>query len=290
MSPLVALFLGLLQGLTEFLPVSSSGHLVLAQRLLGLQENMLFFDIVLHVGTLAAVCLFYWRDLLGLVGVRVPGALATPHTLLLLIAGTIPTGAIALVGRSAFRGAFATVTVPAIALMVTGCILWTTRFPTKRREPEMRLLDALAIGVAQGFAITPGISRSGTTIAAGLWLGLDRDMAARYSFLLAIPAILGAVVLEWEPPAAMGAQTVVAFGIGLCAAAASGYVALQWLVHLIRRGAFWMFAPYCWAVGGLALLALSQVGTGAPTIEVQVQPPPATVRLVAEIGTHAPIR
>lgn len=286
MSLLTAVFLGLVQGLTEFLPISSSGHLVLAQHVFGLHEPMLFFDIVLHVGTLLAVCAFYWRDLLGLIGIKVKGALATPYTAILIGAGTVPTVAVALVGREFFTSAFASIPLVAGALMVTGGILWTTRFAAKRREPSMRLRDALAIGLAQGCAITPGISRSGTTIAAALWLGLDRDTAARYSFLLAIPAIVGAVVLEWEPPSAMDSRTVTAFALGLLAAAGSGYWALRWLVRLIHQGAFWKFAPYCWAVGGLGLVLTSLATPERGDIEVHRHEPQRVMMQVIDVAQY----
>lgn len=270
MNPVAAVLLGLVQGVTEFLPVSSSGHLVLFQHLLGFQEPMVFFDVMLHLGTLAAVCFFYRRELLGLLGIKVPGALSTPNTLLLLGLGTVPTVAIALVGRPFFKAAFGGLTAPGIALLVTGCLLWTTRRAPPSRRDDMRVRDALIIGTAQGFAIMPGISRSGTTIAVALWLGLQRELAARYSFLLAIPAIMGAVVLEWESPASMDHATLVATVLGTLTAAGSGYLALSWLVRVVHRGAFWVFAPYCWCVGILVLL-LARVGPPAgPTIEANV--------------------
>ena len=270
MNPFLAMLLGLVQGMTEFLPISSSGHLVLVQRIFGLREPMVFFDVMLHVGTLGAVCVFYWRDLLGLVGIKVEGALATPYTAALIGVGSVPTALIGLGAKDLFTQAFATVTVPSVALLVTGLLLWTTRYAGRRRNVAMRWRDAVVIGTAQGFAITPGISRSGTTIAVGMWLGLDRDLAARYSFLLAVPAIVGATVLEWESPAGLDSRMLMAIMLGTVTAAVSGFFALRWLVQLVQHGAFWVFAPYCWCVGALGLMLATMAPRANPdTIEAR---------------------
>lgn len=283
-----AVLLGLLQGFTEFLPVSSSGHLVLAQHFLGYDEPMVFFDVMLHVGTLAAVCAYYRRELLAMAGLRVPGALSRPAMVLFLALGTVPTVAIALVGREFFTQAFGAVTLVCGALIVTGFICWSTRFSALRAgNTQLGWRDALLVGAAQGLAITPGISRSGTTIAAGLWLGLDRELAARYSFLLAVPAILGATILEWQSPGAMPAGQVAAIAAGTLTAALSGFVALWWLVRLVTHGGFWKFAPYCWLLGVVGLLLTTMPTRPDRTLEVRAVSAPPAALVAAVPGEHA---
>lgn len=267
-APLEALLLGLVQGATEFLPISSSGHLVLAQHLLGWTESAVLFDVVLHVGTLVAVLVYYRADLLRLaqeglaalgdaLGGRASSAFdGRPGAWLALLIGigTVPTVALALAFRDTFEELFGSVFAVGVALLVTGCLLFVTRFAPDgtRGEAGLRIRDALLIGFAQGMAITPGVSRSGTTIAVALLLGVERPTAARYSFLLSLPAILGALVLQLADVEA-GAVELAPFALGFVAAAASGYLCLALLVRLVRHGRFAWFAPYCWAVGGFAL-------------------------------------
>ena len=214
MTFLEAILLGILQGLTEFLPVSSSGHLVLAQQFLGLQEPLVFFDVMLHVGTLAAVLVAY-RDAIKRL---VIGGLSTlgdtqfwrqPRAMLntsaelkfigLILLGSIPTGIIAVLFKTQLESLFDEVRLVSIMLILTGFIL---QLPRLRREKadnpagQLKTWHAPLIGIAQGCAITPGISRSGTTISLGLFLGIPAKTAAEYSFLLSIPAILGAVAAQ----------------------------------------------------------------------------------------------
>ncbi len=268
-----AVTLGIVQGLTEFLPISSSGHLVLFQTLLGLEEPELLFDIAVHVGTLVAVCLFYFRDIKeivrtvfsksvwsnnnGGVGKQIK---ETPEIRLffLIIVGTVPTVCLGLAFRPIAHTLFSSIRIVGSMLLITGLALWLTRRTqaTGRRTGELTLRDALYIGVVQGLAILPGISRSGATIAIGLLRGIDRKTAARYSFLLSIPAILGALVLgclDISGATAHRQATGIMVG-GALVAFVVGYLALRILVYMIQKGRFFIFAPYCWLLGTLCLV------------------------------------
>lgn len=272
MEPIYAMVLGVVQGLTEFLPVSSSGHLVLFQNLFGLVHPELFFDICLHVGTLLAVCAVFRRELwsIFLTLARLPVLIKTAggygrlfdqnedvRIVTLIVLGSIPTGIIGLLFHSIADALFSNVWIVGVMLLVTGALLWVTRQiqPEGRPLGRMRRKDALVIGLVQGLAILPGISRSGATISTALLMGVDRETAGRYSFLLSIPAILGALVVGYDS-AAMG-QSAAAIGVvllGTAAAAVVGYVALIILLRLVKQGRLSIFAPYCWAMGGMALL------------------------------------
>jgi undecaprenyl-diphosphatase len=261
MSLLAAVLLGLLQGLTEFLPVSSSGHLVLAQTLIpGFSQPGVLFDVILHLGTLVAVCLYFWKDLWDMAM-----SLVTPHSaesatnrrlLWLLIVGSIPTAAIGLLFREQFEAMFTDARGASLWLIITGVLLYITdRFSQHGRQlSAMSFIDALVIGIAQGLAIIPALSRSGATIAAGVFLGLERGLLVRYSFLLSIPAVAGAFVLEllaYRQDASAGLD-LLAYGAGTLVALAAGYWSIAVLLNMTRSRRLSLFAYYCWAVGGLA--------------------------------------
>ena len=263
MSSLVpAVLLGLLQGLTEFLPVSSSGHLALAQSLIpGFSQPGVLFDVTLHIGTLVAVCIYFWQDLremvLSLFSSGRGDAAASRRMLWLLIAGSVPTAAIGLLFRKQFEAMFSDVYGVGVWFIVTGALLFLTdRVSTRGRAlSAMGLLDALVIGVAQGLAIIPSLSRSGATIAAGVFLGLERGLLVRYSFLLSIPAVAGAFVLELvtHRHEALQGFDPLAYGAGTLAALVVGYWSIGVLLNMTRSRRLSVFAYYCWAVGGLAL-------------------------------------
>jgi undecaprenyl-diphosphatase len=270
---LEAIVLGVVQGLTEFLPVSSSGHLVLGGHLLGLKEPQLFFDILVHVATLLATCLFYRRALWSMVSEGFGGCRAlasgTPlgETLrshpyfrfgLMVVAGSVPTAVIGLVFKDALEQLFHEPRQAAGMLLVTAAILMVTRFRSGGDQGlgSMALVTALVIGVAQGMAIVPGISRSGTTIACALVLGVEREHAARFSFLLAIPAILGAMLLKLGEMTTLVGLDWVSLGGGFVAAAVTGFVALKLLIPVVNRGAFHYFAIYLIPAGVVGLLFL----------------------------------
>jgi undecaprenyl-diphosphatase len=270
MTVLEALCLGALQGITEFLPISSSGHLVLAQHLLGFQESQLFFDIAVHVGTLMAVFLVFWADLalmfrgcFGAIGQTTSSrATATPRGLnggvklaLMILVGSIPTAFIGLLLRDVFERFFASPAIVALGLWTTGFFLIWSRWskPHRKHLDNPGVSDALMIGLVQGAAITPGLSRSGVTITLGMLLGLEPDLAFRFSFLLSIPAILGALALEaFHGGGNYPGLPVVA--IGFLSAFLVGWIALRILRSLVSRGKLFYFAPYCFVLGAMAFL------------------------------------
>jgi undecaprenyl-diphosphatase len=266
-----ALVLGVVQGVTEYLPVSSSGHLVIFQALFGLTEPALFFDIVLHAATLIAVVWYYWTDLTtSLAGlVAGIGRIARGESIrrvyetdegfrlwTLIVAGTIPTGIIGVGFKDYFETLFGAPWRVGLMLMVTGLILLSTRFAGEggRTIGRFRLWEAVVIGVAQGMAITPGISRSGTTIAAALLMGVERETAARFSFLLSLPSIAGALILKFEP--STSEATAAGFAVGFIASLLTGYLCLAFLVAIVKRGGLSWFAWYCFAVGGATMAFL----------------------------------
>jgi undecaprenyl-diphosphatase len=253
-----AALLGLVQGLTEFLPVSSSGHLVLAQHLLGFTEPQLLFDVSVHVGTLAAVVVVFRADLWSMVkGLwdRGPQGRRGRRLLGLVAAGTLPAAAAGILLKDLFESLFAIPAAVGGALILTGCLLMATRYapPASRSLERTGPGRALAVGVGQALAITPGVSRSGATIAFGLFLGLDRDLAARFSFVLSVPAILGALALQLAEVDTASPPPLAPLLVGAAAAAASGYAALKLLLKVVRGGRLHWFAWYCWALGLAAL-------------------------------------
>lgn len=257
---LSAALLGIVQGLTEFLPVSSSGHLVLFQTWLPVAGDPVAFDLALHLGTLVPVLWVYRQDLWGVVTDTTQGEGAFferpgVRLMLLLIAATIPTAVIGLSFEDLFEKLFHTPAAVGAAFAVTGTFLWfTKRIVTGNTEAHgLSFGRAAAIGLAQGLAITPGISRSGSTIAAGLFLGLDREAAARFSFLLSIPAIGGAFVLKMGDLDLTGAA-LGPIAIGVTTSAISGYIALRLLIRLVRAGDFSKFAYYLWPLAIFAWL------------------------------------
>ncbi len=261
---LLACFLGFVQGVTEFLPVSSSGHLVMFQQLLGAESlglaDHVAFDLVLHIGTLVPVLLFYRGDIRSVFSdlngtgpfLQRPGVRLAAWVVL----GTIPTGIIGVALKDVFEQLFTNITSVGVALLVTGTVLYQTgKMPKGERDiAEMTWKDALIIGLAQGIAITPGISRSGSTIAVAMLLGLRRDLAARFSFLLSVPAILGAFVLKSRDLDLSANDDLVPLLVGFAIAAGTGWGALVFLVRLVKAGDFSRFSYYLWPVGTLALL------------------------------------
>jgi len=268
MSPLLsALLLGLLQGFTEFLPVSSSGHLVLAQSLIpGFSQPGVLFDITLHLGTLVAVCIYFWSDLwamlLALFSTQGREGAEMRRLLWLLIAGSIPTAIIGLVFRKEFEAMFTDLYGTGIWFIITGTLLFVTdRVTTQGRTlASMNVFDALIIGIAQGLSIIPALSRSGSTIAAGVFLGLDRQLLVRYSFLLSIPAIAGAFLLELFSHLHTAGEGFdpLAYGVGTLAAGVVGYWSIAVLLNMTRSRRLSMFGYYCVAIGVLALLLASR--------------------------------
>lgn len=249
-----SIFLGLVQGLTEFLPVSSSGHLVLFQQLFGIREGVLLFDIAVHLGTLIPV-LFIFRD-----DVKKMLSFKDNRLTLLLIAGTIPTGLIGLVFKKPIEDLFISGRAIGFAFMITGLVLWGAE-SLKRRSKDQETttwLDAVFVGIMQGIAIVPAISRSGLTIAGSLFRGFDRTWAAKFSFLLSVPAILGAAVLHTKDLVRTGGFCIVPeqlaiMAAGVFVAAVSGYVSVKIMLRVLTSGSMRGFSIYLWVLGILIL-------------------------------------
>lgn len=248
-----AIVLGILQGLTEFLPISSSGHLVLAQALLGVKEPGVSFELLVHLGTVLAILIYFRTRIISLFRSLTDRSMAGERRMVLyLIIGTIPAGLAGLLLEDFFEQAFSDPAATSVMLFVTGGLLLATRFVRKRDKP-VKGGTALAMGVGQALAIMPGISRSGSTIAAGMLAGVEPGEAAEFSFLLAVPAILGAVVLKIDDLLAVNRDLLAEYLAGAVAAFAFGLLAVYLLLAVIRRGKFDYFAYYCFAAGGLGL-------------------------------------
>ena len=270
MTYLSSFLLGLVQGLAEFLPVSSSGHLSIAQNLLGLNTEIPeFFDVLLHLGTLVAVFVAYWRDICDMVAELIHGVGDLVHgttprqvpparrLILLIIVGTLPLFILlpihkqvqALSNNMVFIGA---------ALVVTGFLLFACDLVRKGKKTERTatIADVLVVGLGQAIATMPGISRSGMTIATGCFMGFERKFAVRFSFLLSIPAVLGANILSLKDALDTGIiwAEVPMYVVGVITAAVVGYACIRLLRLVAEKGRFGAFAYYCWAVGLLTLL------------------------------------
>ncbi|MPM39734.1 Undecaprenyl-diphosphatase [bioreactor metagenome] len=272
MSLLTSIVLGLIQGVSEFLPISSSGHLAIAEYMLGqtgIGTPPDFFDVLLHLGTLAAVFVAYWADIKAMVfeffqGIGDIAHRSTPTPLpparrliFLIIVGTLPLFAV-LPFKDKIEGLSGNIYFVAVALLLTGCLLFASDRARRGRKSERSatMLDVLVVGVGQAIATCPGISRSGTTITAGCFVGFERKFAVRFSFLLSIPAVLGANILTLKDAAEAGINwgEVPVYLAGVLVAALVGYACIRLLKMIADRGKFGWFAYYCWAVGLLTLV------------------------------------
>lgn len=246
--------LGVIQGFTEFLPISSSGHLLVARKLFGFSEAGLLLDTMLHVGTLIAVIAVFWRDILDMI--KKPFSRLT----LLVVVGTIPTGIIGLLFKDFFEGIAETGATVGWEFLVTGLIVWYADRVKNRgykRIDDITFSDSFIVGTLQGVAILPAISRSGLTIAGSLFQRIDRKAAARFSFLLSIPAIMGAAVVQIPDLLDGGFERIGIWPLifGTLAAAISGYIAVKWMMEIIERGSLKGFAVYVWILGAAVLIA-----------------------------------
>lgn len=289
MSAWEAVLLGIVQGATEFLPVSSSGHLVMGQKLLDVRIPGVAFEVAVHVATLLSVLIVYRGRVAHLIaGILQNDARAWSYFGLLALA-SVPAGFVGVVFREAAERAFEVPAVTGLALLVTGAVLWSSRWtylfsrsgvqeldagiergaikppqqlqvavsPGLSQRPLISWRAALIVGAAQALAILPGISRSGTTVVAALWCRVRAEDAAEFSFLMAIPAILGAAVLELPKLAEGGGEVgAMALVAGVVAAALTGVAAIRAFLRLLERQRFHRFGVYCWVVGGLFLAYL----------------------------------
>jgi undecaprenyl-diphosphatase len=251
-----SIVLGIVQGATEFLPVSSSGHLVIAQELLAVRIPGVLFEVAVHVATLVSILLVYRTR----VGELLMGALRGDREALtyvgLVCVATVPAGLLGVFAKDSIEALFDNPWAPGVALLVTGLFLWSSRTPLERADaPRPTWVAALIIGVAQACALVPGISRSGATVVAALWLGVEAREAAAFSFLMAVPAVAGAAVLQL--PDLGGAQSTSLLPAvvlaGSIAAGVTGVLAIRTFNAMLARRSFHFFAPYCWVVGVLYL-------------------------------------
>tara|TARA_B100000315_G_scaffold258650_1_gene311560 strand:+ start:2597 stop:3421 length:825 start_codon:yes stop_codon:yes gene_type:complete len=267
MEAIQAVILGIIQGITEFLPISSSGHLVIFQRLFGLKEPELFFDVSVHIGTLAAVVIFFWNEIRSIIisllhffkafskkEVSFANIYedAEAKLALMIVIGSIPTGIIGLLLSKGADKIFSSVSITGFMLLINGLLLWSTRRIKKEGAADFSIKKALLIGIVQGLAVIPGISRSGSTIATAIFLGLNKEMAVRYSFLLSIPAIIGAEILvlkDLSDPMISFSATL----MGTVSAFIIGYFSLKLLLYIVKKRQLHFFAPYCWIIGLVAL-------------------------------------
>ncbi len=267
-----SILLGLIQGIAEFLPISSSGHLAIAEHLLGLKDTGAvpeFYDVLLHLGTLLAVFVAYWPEIRDIIleffrGIRDIAHHSTPtpvpparRMILLIIVATLPLFVVlpikdkveSLSGSMVFIG---------LALLVTGVLLFASDRVRRGRKNEASatMLDALLVGVGQAIATMPGISRSGMTITAGCFVGYERRFAVRFSFLMSIPAILGANILSLKDAVDAGIDwsQLPVYLVGVITAAVVGYLCIRLLKMIADKGKFGFFAYYCWVVGALTLI------------------------------------
>lgn len=279
MTLLKAILMGFIQGLTEFLPVSSSGHLVIFKNIFGLDlEGGILFDIILHIGTIIAIFIAYATDIKELIieGIGIiidffkkiftlPSTnknnikvINTPYRrfVMFVIVASIPTAIIGFILEDIIEGA--TLLIPGICLMITGLLLLGSSkiMQGNKKENEMKYKDSFAIGVVQGFATLPGISRSGSTLVAGLICGLDKEYAIKFSFIMSIPAILGAALLKLTDVTAEMAKmsVLLPYLCGMITSAIVGYICIKTLLKIVQNNKIHYFSYYCFAIGVLAII------------------------------------
>jgi undecaprenyl-diphosphatase len=264
-----SILLGIVQGLTELIPVSSSGHLVIAQGLMpGFQQPGILFDVVLHLGTLLSVLVFFRRDIVDILLALIPKKcynfniindeliLQKKQIALLIIVATVLTGSIGILLKDRIYALFQSVEVTASMLLITGLLLLLSDRvkDANRQEKDMTFMDGIVLGLVQGAALIPGISRSGATIAFGIFRKLDRETATKFSFLLSIPAILGASLLESRYAFSISEHDMIVYACGFLTASVTGFLSLKLLFWVIKNMKLSIFAYYCWFVGITTLI------------------------------------
>ena len=270
MSLWFAILQGLVQGLTEFLPVSSSGHLVLVQTLFGdgVETNYMLFNVLLHFGTLLSVIVAFWKDIKELFveffgwirdGFKINGHPYRRFIVMLLI--TLVPMFLILPIESRMEAAFSSPLLVGLLLLVTAALLFLSEKAPKKHKTEQNAswLDALIVGIGQMFAVLPGLSRSGTTICTGLFCGFSREFAVRFAFIMSLPVVLGANILELadviREPALMGDASIACYAVGILVSMLSGLAAIRLVKFITKRGNFRPFVVYCTLVGTVAVVA-----------------------------------
>lgn len=274
MTYFMSIIMGAIQGVAEFLPISSSGHLSLFQTFFGMEDvesTHMFFAVLLHFGTFISVCLVYWKDIVEMITEFVRGVASlfsrkgnregippARRLVLLIVVATLPLFVMVFI-KDYIDALFQNSISVSMALIATGFILFFSDRMAKGRKTERKatVADALMVGVAQAIAVIPGLSRSGTTISAGMLRGFERNFAVRFSFLMSLPAVLGANVLEFKDAIEVGLDTSLLpiYLVGVAVSAVVGYFSIRLVKSLADKGKFGRFAYYCWAVGGISLVA-----------------------------------
>ena len=274
MTYFMSILMGIIQGVAEFLPISSSGHLALFQTFFGMEnmeEKYMFFTVLLHFGTLISVCMFYWRDIVDMIrefflgiaalaGRKDTGVAPPParRMVMLIIIATVPLFVMVFL-QDAVNQLFSNSIMVSCALLATGFILFFSDRMARghKTAKNATVADALIVGCGQALAVIPGLSRSGTTISVGMMRGFDRAFAVRFSFLMSLPAVLGANVLEIKDALASNfpIEELPMYLVGVAVSAVVGYFAIRLVKSLSDKGKFGKFAYYCWAVGLGSLVA-----------------------------------
>ncbi len=260
-----AIILGAVQGATEFLPVSSKTHLIIGQKLLGINEPSIFLEVALHIGTLLSVLIYYRNDVARLlaaffgyvIGYKRQANEANFKLCMYIIIGSIPAAIAGLLFKDWIEAQFDSATLGGYLLLVTAAVLISTHYIKRKRKP-LRMTSSIVVGVAQACALLPGISRSGSTISAALYQGIEPAQAARFSFLLSLPAVGGAVLLKTvdllKAPTAI--TDLASFGVGIAVSFIVGLLAIYWLLKTLAGSKFYMFGFYCAIVGVLTIIYL----------------------------------
>ncbi|MBI5059044.1 undecaprenyl-diphosphate phosphatase [candidate division KSB1 bacterium] len=260
MSYLDAILLGVLQGITEFLPISSDGHLVVVQQLLGFEHSLLAFDVFIHLGTLLAVVIYYRREIASIAAgfFRREGGDAARRLVGLIVLASIPTALIGLGLKALVEDLNTSALAAALGWLVTGLVLLSTERAkhTPRSMTDIRALDALLIGIAQGIAVLPGVSRSGSTVAVGMFRGIRAGEAANFSFLMSIPAVAGAALLEAGDLNGVASDEWPVYIVGGITAGIVGYLAIWGLLKLLARRVIKPFGWYCIAAAAVTLMTI----------------------------------
>ena len=256
MTWLEAVILGIIQGLTEFLPISSSGHLVLAQHFMDINERGVLLEVILHIGTLIAILTYYWDELTNLAKDVFNGVAESRTYVLYLAVATVPAALAGIFFENRIESSF----IPSVViwmLMITGLAVGSTYFVKHRSRREFTYMIVLYIGFAQAFAILLGISRSGITISVALLMGIKHHEAAKFSFFMAIPALFGAILLQMIKIDNLQQIALFPLIIGLLTAAVTGYLVINWLLAVISKGKFYLFFLYCITIAIIAYVVIN---------------------------------
>ncbi len=256
MTWLEAVILGIIQGLTEFLPISSSGHLVLAQHFMDINERGVLLEVILHIGTLIAILTYYWDELTNLAKDVFNGVAESRTYVLYLAVATVPAVLAGIFFENRIESSF----IPSVViwmLIITGLTVGSTYFVKNRSRRELTYMIVLYIGFAQAFALLPGISRSGITISVALLMGIKHHKAAKFSFFMAIPALLGANFLQVIKIDNLQQIALFPHIMGLLTAAVTGYLVINWLLAVISKGKFYLFFLYCITIAIIAYIVIN---------------------------------